>query len=73
MRLASEGKLPDPAQRPNYNTNDSVSDIELTKQRIAQVDRAIDERIANNSNLQDQNAKAQAKAEPVLSAEEIKS
>ena len=72
MRLASEGKLPDPAQRPNYNTNDSVSDIELTKQRIAQVDRAIDERIANNSNLQDQNAKAQAKAEPVLSAEEIK-
>ena len=72
MRLASEGKLPDPAQRPNHNTNDSVSDIELTKQRIAQVDRAIDERIANNSNLQDQNAKAQAKAEPVLSAEEIK-
>ena len=72
MRLASEGKLPDPAQRPNYNTNDSVSDIELTKQRIAQVDRAIDERIANNSNLQDQNAKAQTKAEPVLSAEEIK-
>ncbi len=72
MRLASEGKLPDPAQRPNYNTNDSVSDIELTKQRIAQVDRTIDERIANNSNLLDQNAKAQAKAEPVLSAEEIK-
>lgn len=72
MRLASEGKLPDPAVKPNYASNDSASNLELTKQRIAQVDRAIDERIANNSNLQDQNAKAKVKAEPVLSAEDIK-
>lgn len=72
MRLASEGKLPDPAVKPNYPSDDSASNLELTNQRIAQVDRAIDERIANNSNLQDQHTKAQAKAEPVLSAEEIK-
>ena len=72
MRLASEGKLPDPAVKPNYASDDSASNLELTKQRIAQVDKAIDERIANNSNLQDQNAKAKVKAEPVLSAEEIK-
>lgn len=72
MRLASEGKLPDPAVKPNYPSNDSASNLELTNQRIAQVDRAIDERIANNSNLQDQHAKSKEKAEPVLSAEEIK-
>ena len=72
MRLASEGKLPDPAVKPNYTSDDSVSNLELTNQRIAQVDRAIDERIANNSNLQDQHAKSKEKAEPVLSAEEIK-
>ena len=70
MRLASEGKLPDPAVKPNYTSDYSASNLELTKQRIAQVDKEIDERIANNSNLQAQNAKA--KAEPVLSAEEIK-
>lgn len=70
MRLASEGKLPDPAVKPNYPSDYSASNLELTKQRIAQVDKEIDERIANNSNLQAQNAKA--KAEPVLSAEEIK-
>lgn len=70
MRLASEGKLPDPAVKPNYASDNSASPLELTKQRIAQVDKAIDERIANNSNFQAQNAKA--KAEPVLSAEEIK-
>ncbi|MDY6261015.1 MAG: flagellar hook-length control protein FliK [Succinivibrio sp.] len=72
MRLASEGKLPDPAVKPNYTSDDSASNLELTNQRIAQVDRAIDERIANNSNLQDQHAKSKEKAEPVLSAEEIK-
>lgn len=72
MRLASEGKLPDPAVKPNYTSGDSASNLELTNQRIAQVDRAIDERIANNSNLQDQHAKSKEKAEPVLSAEEIK-
>lgn len=72
MRLASEGKLPDPAVKPNYPSDDSASNLELTNQRIAQVDRAIDERIANNSNLQDQHAKSKEKAEPVLSAEEIK-
>ena len=72
MRLASEGKLPDPAVKPNYTSDDSASNLELTNQRIAQVDRAIDERIANNSNLQDQLAKSKEKAEPVLSAEEIK-
>lgn len=72
MRLASEGKLPDPAVKPNYASDDSASNIELTKQRIAQVDRAIDERIANNSSLQEQNTKAKVSAEPVLSAEEIK-
>ena len=72
MRLASEGKLPDPAVKPNYPSDDSASNLELTNQRIAQVDRAIDERIANNSNLQDQLAKSKEKAEPVLSAEEIK-
>lgn len=72
MRLASEGKLPDPAVKPNYTSDGSASNLELTNQRIAQVDRAIDERIANNSNLQDQHAKSKEKAEPVLSAEEIK-
>lgn len=72
MRLASEGKLPDPAVKPNYTSDDSASNLELTNQRIAQVDRAIDERIANNSNLQAQHAKSKEKAEPVLSAEEIK-
>lgn len=72
MRLASEGKLPDPAVKPNYTSDDSVSNLKLTNQRITQVDRAIDERIANNSNLQDQHAKSKEKAEPVLSAEEIK-
>lgn len=72
MRLASEGKLPDPAVKPNYTSDDSASNLELTNQRIAQVDRAIDERIANNSNLQDQHAKSKEKSEPVLSAEEIK-
>lgn len=72
MRLASEGKLPDPAVKPNYTSYDSASNLELTNQRIAQVDRAIDERIANNSNLQAQHAKSKEKAEPVLSAEEIK-
>ena len=72
MRLASEGKLPDPAVKPNYTSDDSASNLELTNQRIAQVDRAIDERIANNSNLQDQHTKSKEKAEPVLSAEEIK-
>lgn len=72
MRLASEGKLPDPAVKPNYPSDDSASNLELTNQRIAQVDRAIDERIANNSNLQDQHTKSKEKAEPVLSAEEIK-
>lgn len=72
MRIASEGKLPDPAVKPNYTSGDSASNLELTNQRIAQVDRAIDERIANNSNLQDQHAKSKEKAEPVLSAEEIK-
>lgn len=72
MRLASEGKLPDPAVKPNYTSDVSASNLELTNQRIAQVDRAIDERIANNSNLQDQHAKSKEKAEPVLSAEEIK-
>lgn len=72
MRLASEGKLPDPAVKPNYTSDDSASNFELTNQRIAQVDRAIDERIANNSNLQAQHAKSKEKAEPVLSAEEIK-
>lgn len=72
MRLASEGKLPDPAVKPNYPSDDSASNLELTNQRISQVDRAIDERIANNSNLQDQHAKSKEKAEPVLSAEEIK-
>lgn len=72
MRLASEGKLPDPAVKPNYTSDGSASNLELTNQRIAQVDRAIDERIANNSNLQDRHAKSKEKAEPVLSAEEIK-
>lgn len=72
MRLASEGKLPDPAVKPNYPSDDSASNLEFTNQRIAQVDRAIDERIANNSNLQDQHTKSKEKAEPVLSAEEIK-
>lgn len=72
MRLASEGKLPDPAVKPNYPSDGSASNLELTNQRIAQVDRAIDERIANNSNLQDQHTKSKEKAEPVLSAEEIK-
>lgn len=72
MRLASEGKLPDPAVKPNYTSDGSASNLELTNQRIAQVDRAIDERIANNSNLQDQHAKSKEKTEPVLSAEEIK-
>ena len=72
MRLASEGKLPDPAVKPNYTSDDSASNLELTNQRIAQVDRAIDERIANNSNLQAQHAKSKEKSEPVLSAEEIK-
>lgn len=72
MRLASEGKLPDPAVKPNYTSDGSASNLELTNQRIAQVDRAIDERIANNSNLQAQHAKSKEKSEPVLSAEEIK-
>lgn len=72
MRLASEGKLPDPAVKPNYTSDGSASNLELTNQRIAQVDRAINERIANNSNLQDQHAKSKEKAEHVLSAEEIK-
>ena len=72
MRLASAGKLADLAVKPHDTSGDSASNLELTNQRIAQVDRAIDERIANNSNLQDQHAKSKEKAEPVLSAEEIK-
>ena len=77
MRLASEGKLPDPATKPSYSSDNEANNIELTKQRIAQVDRAIDEKIARqsaNDNSQAQTVKTEspAKAEPTLTAEEIK-
>ncbi len=73
MRLASEGKLPDPATKPNYSSDNEANNIELTKQRIAQVDRAIDERLANRSS-QNQTVKAEVptKTEPTLTADEIK-
>lgn len=75
MRLASEGKLPDPATKPNYASDNDANNIELTKQRIAQVDKAIDERIANSnsqSSLQNSSQSQTVKAEPALTAEEIK-
>ncbi len=75
MRLASEGKLPDPATKPNYASDNDANNIELTKQRIAQVDKAIDERIANSnsqSSLQNNSQTQTVKAEPALTAEEIK-
>ena len=77
MRLANEGKLPDPATKPSYSSDNEANNIELTKQRIAQVDRAIDEKIArqsanNNSQAQTVKTESPAKAEPTLTAEEIK-
>lgn len=74
MRLASEGKLPDPAAKPNYSSNEISADREITRQRIEQVDRAIDERIANSNSYNQSTSKAEntLRSEPALSAEEIK-
>ncbi len=72
MRLASEGKLPDPAVKQIYPSDDFLADNEITRQKIAQVDRAIDKKIASSS-LQNQTGRTDTvRTEPALTADEIK-
>lgn len=69
QRLASEGKLPDPATRPQSPTID-----EVTLQKAQEVENAISQKVANQNNAVAEEAisnTSQTK-ESVLSAEEIK-